>query len=175
MIRHLENQKEKMKTNLLLNFNIDQEHLKIMIDREFNAELKTVWAAWTESQYLDQWWAPKPWKARTKLMDFRAGGHWLYAMVGPDGTEHWGRTNYLKIETNKSYTGEDVFCDSDGVVNTEFPTSIFDTEFSYSNNKSLVHIEVTLSSIEHLEQYISMGFKEGFISALENLDTLLES
>ena len=42
-----------MKTNLLLNFNIDKENLKIIIDREFNAELKTVWAAWTESQYLD--------------------------------------------------------------------------------------------------------------------------
>lgn len=164
-----------MKTNLLLNFNIDKENLKIIIDREFNAELKTVWAAWTESQYLDQWWAPKPWQARTKNMDFSIGGHWLYAMVGPDGTEHWGRTNYLKITPLESYTAEDVFCDSEGVINTDFPTSFFDTEFSYKNGISLVHIEVTLSSIEHLEQYISMGFKEGFISALENLDTLFEN
>lgn len=30
-------------------------------------------------------------------MEFKEGGHWIYAMIEPNGTEYWGRMNYLKI------------------------------------------------------------------------------
>ena len=66
----------------------DLPNKKMFVTREFAGTLEDVWEAWTDSNILDQWWAPKPWKAKTKTMDFREGGFWLYSMIGPDGSEH---------------------------------------------------------------------------------------
>lgn len=74
-----------MKTNLLIDFSVDKQKNNIQVKREFTAPLNKVWEAWTESQLLNQWWAPKPYKAKTKVMDFREGGYWLYSMEGPEG------------------------------------------------------------------------------------------
>ena len=78
-----------MSTNLAFDFSVNKETNTITVKREFAAELSLVWDAYTKSEILDQWWAPKPWKARTKTMEFREGGYWHYAMVGPAGEEHW--------------------------------------------------------------------------------------
>src|SRR5687768_8096768 len=103
-----------MKSNVLINFTIDKENKKIKVEREFDAPVARVWAAWTEQELLDQWWAPKPWKARTKTMDFREGGYWLYAMVGPEGEEHWARADYKSISPLRSFSAADSFCDENG-------------------------------------------------------------
>ena len=90
----------------------DEANKKLFVVREFEAPVDLVWKAWTDSKLLDKWWAPKPWKARTKKMDFREGGHWLYAMVGPEGQEHWAPANYETIQVQKKFTGLDAFADS---------------------------------------------------------------
>lgn len=59
-----------MNKNLLCEFTIDKENKTIYIKREFDAALPLIWNAFTKSEMLDQWWAPKPWKAKTKTMDF---------------------------------------------------------------------------------------------------------
>ena len=70
-----------------MNFTVDKANKKINVERAFAAPLKKAWAAWTQAELLDQWWAPKPWKAQTKSMDFKVGGRWIYSMTGPDGTK----------------------------------------------------------------------------------------
>jgi len=52
---------------------------------------------------LDQWWAPKPWKAETKTMDFRAGGSWLYFMKGPDGNGQWCSVGFSAIAPKRAF------------------------------------------------------------------------
>ena len=59
--------------NVLVNKDVAGK--KITVEREFEASVEDVWRAWTEKELLDQWWAPKPYKARTKTIDFREGGH----------------------------------------------------------------------------------------------------
>jgi uncharacterized protein YndB with AHSA1/START domain len=165
-----------MKSNLLMDFSVDKESKKIKVKREFSAPISKVWAAWTESHLLDQWWAPKPWKARTKTMDFREGGYWLYAMVGPDGTEHWSRADYKSITPLKSFSAQDAFCDEDGNINPNLPRSFWTNEFSEtSNSTTIVSIETAYDDLSDLEKVIEMGVKEGLSAALENLDELLSS
>src|SRR5690606_40261776 len=85
----------------------DAAQKKIFIKREFNAELEKVWQAWTTAELLDEWWAPKPWKARTKSLDFREGGKWFYAMVGPDGSESWVRMDIITVSPrSEEHTSE---------------------------------------------------------------------
>src|SRR5664279_2469281 len=112
-----EKSREAGTNDLLFDFIVDKAAQTVSITREFAYGISLVWDAYTKSEILDQWWAPKPWKARTKTMDFRNGGHWLYAMVGPAGEEHWAVANYSDIQFQKQFTGLDAFTDASGKVN----------------------------------------------------------
>ena len=154
-------------------FTKDLTNKKIKVVREFDAPLEQVWKAWTESELLDQWWAPKPWKAVTLSMNFQNGGTWLYYMEGPDGSRHYCRADYTSIVTNKRYDGLDAFCDEKGNINSEFPRMNWKVAFSNSDSATKVEVEITFDSVESLEKIIEMGFKEGFAAAHTNLDELL--
>lgn len=155
-------------------FSKDRTGNKLVVEREFEAPVQQVWKAWTESHLLDQWWAPRPWKAETKSMDFREGGFWLYSMNGPDGTRTWCRVNYETIDPGKSFTGIDFFCDEAGKENEEFPRMHWRTDFLPTPSGTRVVVEITFASPADLEKIMEMGFQEGFTAALGNLDELLE-
>lgn len=154
-------------------YTVDTTNKKILVKRDFNASVEQVWKAWTQPAYLDQWWAPKPWKAITLSMDFRNGGTWLYYMQGPEGERHYCRADYNNILPERQYNGSDAFTDENGNVNTEFPRMEWDVKFSPETDGTRVNIELTFSSIEDLNKIVEMGFKEGFAAAHKNLDELL--
>jgi uncharacterized protein YndB with AHSA1/START domain len=156
-----------------MDFSVDKENSKVKVKREFAAPKETVWAAWTEPELLDQWWAPKPWQSRTKTMDFTEGGRRLYAMVGPEGEESWAFADYLSINPKDNFKHKDGFCDENGNVNLDFPSSEWNVDFTESNGSTVVMIEIQHRSLSDLEKIIELGFKEGFIMALENLDEML--
>jgi uncharacterized protein YndB with AHSA1/START domain len=162
-----------MKSDLLMEFSVDREKHSITVKREFAAELPLVWDAYTNSDVLDQWWAPKPWQARTKSMDFSEGGHWHYAMVGPEGEEHWGKMNYLTIQPQQRFTAQDAFTDANGAVNPDMPVSTMDITFAEHDGKTLVTNLVTYPDLAQLEASLQMGMKDGLLTAMEGLDELL--
>ena len=154
-------------------YSIDRENKKIKVVREFDAPVEKVWRAWTESDLLDQWWAPRPWKANTVSIDFRPGGRWLYYMEGPDGTRHYCKVDYKTIIPNKSFTGLDAFTDEKGNLSHEFPSMDWIVVFSKANAGTKVEVEVSFASVEDMEKIIETGFQEGFAAAHNNLDELL--
>ncbi|PZD76539.1 SRPBCC domain-containing protein [Mesonia sp. K7] len=164
-----------MKSSLLFNFTVHKENKSIRIQRMFDAELALVWRAWTSSELLDQWWAPKPWKAETKSMVFKEGGHWHYAMVSPAGEKHWAKVLYLTIKEKESFKAKDGFCDENGTMSQELPQNYWDNQFISKENQTLVDVTLTFDSLGDLEKIIEMGFKEGFTAGLTQLDHLLET
>jgi len=158
-----------------MDFVIDKENKQVRVTREFAAPLSKVWAAYTQSELLDQWWAPKPWKANTKEMEFKDGGHWLYVMAGPEGEEHWCRADFKSVQPMKSFKGIDAFCDPQGKISSDFPVVYWYCNFSEAKNKTIMNVEIDFDSLADLEKYIEMGFQEGFTMALGNLDELLVS
>ncbi|MDZ7694263.1 MAG: SRPBCC domain-containing protein [Balneolaceae bacterium] len=153
---------------------ITTDQNKLIVKRKFDAPLSLVWKAWTEDELLDQWWAPKPWKSKTTHMDFNEGGYRMYAMVGPEGEVHWGRSDYQTINELKSFSGEDSFCDEEGNIVESLPIAHFSNEFSEKSGQTAVTIITMYESREYLEQVIEMGIKEGFTAACENLDEVLK-
>jgi uncharacterized protein YndB with AHSA1/START domain len=151
----------------------DASNKKLFVTREFDGSPEQVWKAWTESNLLDMWWAPRPWKAKTKTMNFKEGGHWLYCMEGPQGEQHWCRLDYQTIVPNKSFTAVDAFCDETGNKTENFPNMQWKNEFIKTETGTKVAIEITFQSDADLEKIIEMGFKEGFTMAHGNLDELL--
>lgn len=156
-----------------MDFNVDKENKKITIRREFAAPVSTVWRAWTDSKILDQWWAPKPWKAQTKSNDFRVDGRWLYSMKGPDGSEHFAVADYKAITPQKSFTVKDAFSDANGNINTSMAQSTWNVDFKEENGSTIVTVQITHEKAEDFEQMLKMGFKEGMTAAMENLDELI--
>ncbi len=162
-----------MNKYLNYDFVVNKDNNNIKISREFAANISLVWDAYTKSDILDKWWAPKPWKARTKKMDFREGGSWLYSMVGHAGEEHWALTEYIEIEFQKKFTGLDGFTDADGNLNIAMPQSKWEVIFTDKGDITLVEFMITYPNLAQLETTIHMGFKEGLTMAMEGLDELL--
>jgi uncharacterized protein YndB with AHSA1/START domain len=153
----------------------DAANKKITVVREFDAPIDQVWEAWTVAELLDQWWAPRPWKAVTVSMDFRDGGSWLYYMQGPEGEKHYCRADYSHIVPGISYQVQDAFTDENGVPNGGAPSMHWHNVFSASGDGTKVTVEITFEKAEDLETIIQMGFQEGFTAANGNLDELLAS
>ena len=153
--------------------NKDVNNKKITVVREFDAPVEAVWKAWTQKELLDQWWAPKPYKAKTRMLDFREGGQWIYAMVGPDGDESWVCVDFFKIDVNKSFTAEDYFCNEKGERTNDLPGMFWNNVFTSTGSGSKVSVKLTFRSAEDLNKILELGFEEGYLSALGNLDDLL--
>lgn len=159
--------------HLQFDFLVDKEKNTITVKREFAAGRQLVWDCYTKSELLDQWFAPQPLTTKTRSMDFREGGHWLYAMVAPDGTEYWGRTDYITIHPIDYYTALDGFCDANGTLNPDLPRAEWEVTFTDLDAHALVQTIVAYKSLADLETVIAMGMKEGLTSTLERLDSLL--
>ena len=164
-----------MNPHLQFDFTVNKENKTVNVTREFAADLQLVWDAWTKPELLDQWWAPKPYVNKTKSMDFREGGTWLYSMTSPEGETHWCLNNYKKIDLLKGFSGLDAFCDETGNINMNFPRTLWSNTFSANTHTTTVNIVAEYEKLEDLEKVIAMGFKEGFTMALGNLDQYLEA
>lgn len=160
---------------LKFDFTVNKENNTVHVEREFNADLNLVWEAWTNPEILDQWWAPKPYQAKTKTMDFRNGGLWLYYMISPQNETHWCKADYKEVVPMKSYSYVDNFCDENGTISHPFPNSFWTNNFSETGEITTVNITIHYESLEALEKIIEVGFKEGFTMAMQNLDQYIES
>jgi uncharacterized protein YndB with AHSA1/START domain len=160
-----------MNNSLLFDFTVDKFKKTVFINREFAAELSLVWDAFTKQEILDQWWAPHPWTSKTKFMNFEVGGRRFYAMVSPEGEEHWSIQKYTSINPKTNFKFFNAFADKD--ENPQLPGSDWDLNFSEQDGKTKVNVTIYNESLERMEKMIEMGFREGFTMTLNYLENLL--
>jgi uncharacterized protein YndB with AHSA1/START domain len=157
--------------NLLFDFTVDKATKTVLVTREFDADLSLVWDAFTTSEILDQWWAPKPYESKTKFMNFEVGGRRFYAMISPEGQENWAVQKYNSISPKTNFKYFNAFADAD--ENLVLPGSDWDFTFAEQNGTTKVSIVIYNDSLERMEKMIEMGFKQGFGMGLQQLDELL--
>lgn len=58
----------------------------MVLQREIRAPRAAVWDAWMNAETLPQWWGPDGFSCRTKRIDLRTGGEWVFDMIAPDGS-----------------------------------------------------------------------------------------
>ncbi len=160
-----------MSKNLLFDFIVDKASKTAFVNKEFDADLSLVWDAFTKQEILDQWWAPKPWLSKSKFMDFKVGGHRFYAMVSPEGQEHWSLQKFVSISPKTNFKMINAFADKD--ENPELPGTDWDLSFSEQNGTTKVSIVIKHDSLEQMEKMIEMGFQGGFTMTLTYLEQLL--
>jgi uncharacterized protein YndB with AHSA1/START domain len=86
----------------------------MVVTRVFNAPRELVWKAWTDPEYVMQWWGPKGFTAPFCEMDFRVGGKFLFCMRAPDGQEFWNGGEYHEIVLHEKIVSSMYFSDSKG-------------------------------------------------------------
>jgi uncharacterized protein YndB with AHSA1/START domain len=154
-----------------MDFIVNKETKTVSITKEFDATRDLVWDAYTKPELLDQWWAPKPFASRTKVMEFREGGRRFYAMVSPDGQERWAIQKYTSITPKTNFKLFNAFADEN--ENPELPGSDWDLNFSEQDGTTKVSISIYNESLERLERMVEMGFVEGITMTLNSLEELL--
>lgn len=75
-------------TNLLEN---------LEITRIFDAPRELVWKAWTNPEFVKQWWGPHGFTSPACKIDLRVGGEYFFCMKAPDGSEYWTGGEYVEI------------------------------------------------------------------------------
>jgi uncharacterized protein YndB with AHSA1/START domain len=154
-----------------MEFIVNKEAKTVTITSEFDANRDLVWDAYTKPELLDQWWAPKPWASKTKVMEFKEGGRRFYAMVSPDGMEKWSVQKYTSITPKANFKLFNAFADEN--ENLELPGSDWDLDFTEQSGKTTVTISIYNESLDRMEQLLAMGFKEGITATFGQLEELL--
>jgi len=164
--------------NLLFDFTVDKATKTIHITREFAADLDLVWDAFTKAEILDQWMAPKPYQVKTKEMDFREGGRWLYTMVSPEvapeSVKRYSLVEYIKIQPKSSFSTKNTFADENGnSIGSAF--SLVKNSFKAGAEKTTVRIEKVFDNLATVEMFATNGFIECTAAGFENLDEYLRT
>ena len=137
-----------MKNKLLFDFTVDKKTKTVVINREFDAELDLVWDAFTKADLLDQWVAPKPWKAKTKYMNFEVGGKRFYAMVSPEGHERWSIQEYTSVTPKTNFKMLNAFADEN--ERPELPGSEWNYNFAEQDGITSLNLTIYNESLERL-------------------------
>jgi len=72
----------------------------IVVTRVFDAPVEQVWKAWSDPEYVRQWWGPTGFSCPMAEMDFREGGTSLVCMRAPKefgGQDMYNTWTYKQI------------------------------------------------------------------------------
>ena len=96
---------------------MDTETLKtsdLVFTRVFNAPVETVWQAWSNPEYVQQWWGPNGFTCPSASIDFRVGGTSLLCMNAPEYGDLYNTFQYREIIPTKQIKFISNLADKDG-------------------------------------------------------------
>lgn len=139
----------------------------MVLERVIKAPRPVVWGAWLNNDSLPQWWGPEGFSCRTKRIDLRAGGEWVFDMIGPDGTVFPNHHRYGEIlpEDRLHYTlhwGENGpkhadawarFEDQDGATKVTLGM-VFNTAEEFRDAKGFGAVELGLQTLGKLARFV---------------------
>ncbi len=138
----------------------------MVLERTIKVPRTIVWKAWMNEKTLPQWWGPEGFSCRTKRIDLRTGGEWVFDMIGPDGTVFPNHHRYVKVrpEERIGYTllwGENgskhadawaSFEDQDGATKVVLGM-VFSTEAEFQQAKGFGAVELGQQTLGKLERF----------------------
>ncbi len=102
-------------TNLLEN---------LEITRIFDAPRELVWKAWTNPEYVKQWWGPQGFTSPACKIDLRVGGEYLCCMKAPDGSEYWTGGEYVEIVAPERIVSQLFYANEHGKIPAADPNDV---------------------------------------------------
>ncbi|MCB2116608.1 MAG: SRPBCC domain-containing protein [Rhodobacteraceae bacterium] len=145
----------------------DMSDRTMVISREIAAPVAAVWGAWTDPGALPLWWGPDGFSCRTRRIDLRDGGEWVFDMIGPDGTvypnhhqgiRHWPmrRIDYALLwgENGPKHADASATFEDLGGRTRVTLSMIFITPEEYQTAKGFGAVELGLQTLGKLAAHI---------------------
>ncbi|MEP0324302.1 SRPBCC family protein [Bauldia litoralis] len=140
----------------------------MVLQRVIGAPRTMVWGAWMNPESLPQWWGPDGFSCRTKRIDLRTGGEWVFDMIAPDGTVFPNHHRYGEVRPGEriGYTllwGENgpkhadawaSFEELDGSTTVTLGM-IFSTDAEFQEAKGFGAEELGLQTLGKLERFVT--------------------
>lgn len=140
----------------------------MVLQRVISAPRSVVWGAWLNPKTLPQWWGPDGFSCRTRRIDLRTGGEWVFDMIGPDGTVFPNHHLYHEVrpEERIGYVllwGENgpkhadawvTFEDQDGATRVTLGM-VLSTAAEFREAKSFGAVELGLQTLGKLERFVT--------------------
>ena len=140
----------------------------MVLQRVIRAPRAVVWNAWMNPETLPQWWGPEGFSCRTKRIDLRSGGEWVFDMIARDGTVFPNHHLYreVRVEERLGYTllwGENgpkhadawaSFEDQDGFTKVTLGM-VFTTAAEFQEAKGFGAVELGLETLGKLERFVA--------------------
>jgi uncharacterized protein YndB with AHSA1/START domain len=141
-----------------------------VVTRVFNAPARLVFAAWSTTEHIKQWFGPAGFPVTMAEIDFRVGGKWRFAMTGPSGDQNapFGG-EYLEIVPNRKIS----FSNSFETPNA--PKMVMTVTFDEKDGKTTMAWRTVFASIAMRKSYLEQGFNVGVDSGLDQLADLLKT
>lgn len=142
---------------------------EIVVTRVLDAPRELVFAAFTEREHIEQWWAPKG--ATTHEMDVKPGGVWRYSQPARDGSLSPFKIKFVELDRPARL----VYDYGTGAENGPEPVRTT-VSFEEEDGKTKVTLQLLFATAAERKQAVKYGAIVGAMQALENLaDYLAEA
>ena len=151
----------------------DTSNLTLVMTATFNASAERVWQLWADPRQLERWWGPPTYPAKVGEHDLVPGGKVTYVMTGQEGDQHHGWWRVVAVDEPRSLEVVDGFADATGTPNPDMPTTKMLVVLSEEAGVTRMVTTSTFTSLESMEQLVSMGMEEGMRTAMGQIDAIL--
>jgi len=164
-----------MKDIDMVNITVDKDldALTLTVVATFDHPVDKVWDLYADPRKLERWWGPPGYPATVTVHELSPGGMVRYFMTSPEGEKYYGMWNVKSVEPGRSFVVEDLFADDTGAPNTALPSTMITFDFAATESGSLMTSVSTYSTLEGLEQVLSMGVVEGLQGAMSQMEAIL--
>jgi len=138
--------------------------------RVIGAPRAAVWAAWANPETLTQWRRRQGFSYRTRKIDIRTGGEWVFDMIGPDGAIYPNHHRYREVKAPSRiayalYWGESgpkhadaaASLDEQGGATTVTLSMTFATEAEHDGAMGFGAAERGQETLAKLERFVRAG------------------
>ena len=135
---------------------------EIVVKRVIDAPRELVFAAFTEREHIEQWWAPRG--ATTHEMDVKPGGTWRYSQPARDGSLNPFKIKFIELDKPARLV-YDYGTDAENAPDPVRTTVTFEEQ----DGKTEVTLQLLFATAAERKQAVKYGGIVGAMQALENL------
>jgi uncharacterized protein YndB with AHSA1/START domain len=140
---------------------------EIHIERVFDAPRDRVYATFTDSELIPEWWGPRGGTTIVDQMDVKAGGAWRYVIRTADGDETAFRGTYREVSPPERVVQTFEWEGMPGHV------SIETAEFEDLGDRTRVITTSLFHTPEERDGMLASGMEHGLNETYARLDELL--
>ncbi|MCB0965171.1 MAG: SRPBCC domain-containing protein [Acidimicrobiales bacterium] len=151
---------------------------ELSFERTYPAPLAAVWAAWTEAEVLQQWWAPDKAVVAECEVDLQLGGEIHIVMEATEAMGKYAGTRWPMVGTFTCIDPRErlTYEARSWTEGEEEGTTIHhvnDITFSEADGATTVRLEIAVSKIGPKAKMAAFGMKWGYKAYLDKLGEVL--